>query len=151
MCSRTSPVAPPHTTLGQQCSAVHYRPQSLRAEGITEHFSANDHRLKMLEPANTYIGEAALVITDASMKGLRTGMTQCRSQCARHFFNLAPTPKQTDCQKAIKRVCEPAISPLLTIREGPASCTGTTPSAPTAVYDIQLASTWAYWWAPAPA
>ena len=72
---------------------------------IIQSFSMIERRLNLIDQASEYIQEASLASTDASIRGLRTGLQQCRTHCTRAVFDLDSGQKQTDQAKVMEQTC----------------------------------------------
>lgn len=72
---------------------------------VIQSLSKIERRLFTIEKASEYIQEASLAATDASIRGLRTGLQQCRTHCTRAVFNLDQGHKRTDQAKAMEQTC----------------------------------------------
>ena len=78
--------------------------QSLR--NIRESMSKIERRMETVSHASKYITEAAMTVTDVSVRGLRTGLQQCRSNCTRAVFSLDSGQKRSEKQaKAMELTC----------------------------------------------
>ena len=64
-----------------------------------------ERRLKVIKHGTDFIQEAALASTDASMRGIRTGLEQARTHCTRTVFGLNSGPTRTAESKALEATC----------------------------------------------
>ena len=64
-----------------------------------------ERRLEVMKHGTDFIQEAALASTDASMRGIRTGLEQARTHCTRAVFGLDSGSRRTDQSKALQATC----------------------------------------------
>ena len=72
---------------------------------VLQSFSKLDRRLEVADRGTAYVQEAALVNTDVAMRGLRTGLLQCRSHFTRAVFELDRGGKRSDQSKVWEDAC----------------------------------------------
>ena len=64
-----------------------------------------ERRLEVMKHGTDFIQEATLASTDASMRGIWTGLQQVRTNCTRAVFGLDSCPKRRDQTKALEAIC----------------------------------------------